>query len=150
MSFYTTAHPQVWNESDNLYITCMNVRKYEMKVFLFLFLSISTVLRLKHTCPSITEGICSTYQEGPCKSIFNIFNYICNTKRGPVKLFSIFLITFVRYRPLFFTHFFIVFVKEVYLPFGPGKREMMKWSQPERRNHGDHLVNHKNQKCQQQ
>ena len=43
-----------------------------------------------------------------------------------------------------------MFVKEVYLPFGPGKKEMMKWSQPERRNHGDHLVTHKNQKCQQQ
>ena len=43
-----------------------------------------------------------------------------------------------------------MFVKEVYLPFGPGKKEMMKWSQPERRNHGDHLVDHKNQKCQQQ
>ena len=43
-----------------------------------------------------------------------------------------------------------MFVKEVYLPFGPGKREMMKWSQSERSSHGDHLVNHKNQKCQQQ
>ena len=40
-----------------------------------------------------------------------------------------------------------MFVKEVYLPFCPGKKEIMKWSQPERR---DHLVDHKNQKCQQQ
>ena len=32
MSFYTIAHPQVWNESDHFYITCMKV-KYESVPF---------------------------------------------------------------------------------------------------------------------